>query len=127
MTQSCGMKQQRGMTLLEVMVALTVFALAGLAVMRTAVYQVNTLSRLEQKTFAGWVAENQQVQLKLEKRWPETRWVNGVSTMAGERWFWRWQGVETGDSQFRALDVEVRREKNSNAADAWLRSYVVKP
>lgn len=121
------MTRQRGMTLLEVMVALTVFALAGLAVMRTAVYQVSTLSRLEQKTFAGWVAENQQVQLKLEKRWPETRWVNGVSTLGGERWFWRWQGVETGDTQFRALDVEVRREKNSAAADVWLRSYVVKP
>lgn len=120
------MKPQRGMTLLEVMVALTVFALAGLAVMKTAIYQVSTLNRLELKTFAGWVAENQQVQLKLEKRWPETRWVSGVSSLGGERWFWRWQGVETGDVQFRALDVEVRRDKNSSAADAVLRSYVVK-
>ncbi|QZN94493.1 type II secretion system minor pseudopilin GspI [Symbiopectobacterium purcellii] len=120
------MKPQRGMTLLEVMVALTVFALAGLAVMKTAIYQVSTLNRLELKTFAGWVAENQQVQLKLEKRWPETRWVSGVSSLGGERWFWRWQGVETGDAQFRALDVEVRRDKNSSASDAVLRSYVVK-
>ncbi|MEE3652615.1 MULTISPECIES: type II secretion system minor pseudopilin GspI [unclassified Brenneria] len=118
--------RQQGMTLLEVLVALTVFALAGLAVLQTTAQQARSLGRLEEKTFAGWIAENQQVQLRLEQRWPETHWVNGETLFAGERWYWRWQGIETGDTQLRALDVEVRRRKDEQAPLGMLRSYVVK-
>lgn len=115
------------MTLVEVLVALSVFALAGVAVLQTTARQASSLSRLEEKTFASWVAENQQVRLRLEQQWPEATWVKGETVFAGVRWYWRWQGVETGDPQVRALDVEVRRHKEAFAADASLRSYVVKP
>lgn len=50
----------------------------------------------------------------------------GETQFAGMRWHWRWQGVETGDPQTKALDVEVRRNKDAFAADASLRTYVVK-
>ncbi|GKV89554.1 MULTISPECIES: type II secretion system minor pseudopilin GspI [Pectobacterium] len=120
------MRRQKGMTLVEVLVALSVFALAGIAVLQTTARQASSLSRLEEKTFAGWVAENQQVQLRLEQRWPEASWVRGETQFAGQRWHWRWQGVETGDPQTKALDVEVRRNKDAFAADASLRTYVVK-
>lgn len=59
----------RGMTLLEVMVALAVFAIAGLAVMKTASEHLSGLNYLEQKTLATWVVENQLVQQKLEAKW----------------------------------------------------------
>ncbi|PWC22926.1 type II secretion system protein GspI [Brenneria roseae subsp. roseae] len=120
------MSRQQGMTLMEVLVALTVFALAGVAVLQTTAKQAGSLSRLEEKTFAGWIAENQQVRLRLEQRWPETSWVKGETSFAGQRWYWRWRGEETGESQLRALDVEVRRNKDALAADGTLRTYVVK-
>ena len=44
----------RGFTLLEVMVAMAVFAVAGLAVMKSAGEQVLGLGLLEEKTFASW-------------------------------------------------------------------------
>ncbi|AUH00116.1 type II secretion system minor pseudopilin GspI [Pectobacteriaceae bacterium CE70] len=119
------MKQQ-GMTLLEVMIALVVFALAGLTVLKTTAQQAGTLSRLEEKTFASWIADNQQVQVQLENSWPDTRWIEGEVPFAGTLWYWRLQGVETADSHVRALDVEVRHNKNSPSSDAWLRSYVVR-
>lgn len=121
------MSRQQGMTLMEVLVALTVFALAGVAVLQTTSKQAASLSRLEEKTFAGWIAENQQVRLRLEQQWPETRWIKGETQFAGQRWYWRWQGVAMDDPQFRALDVEVRRDKDALAADGTLRTYVVKP
>ncbi|MEH0835148.1 type II secretion system minor pseudopilin GspI [Pectobacterium cacticida] len=120
------MRRQNGMTLVEVLVALSIFALAGVAVLQTTARQASSLSRLEEKTFAGWVAENQQVQLRLEQRWPDASWVQGETLFAGIRWYWRWRGIETGDPQTNALDVEVRRNKNAVAADAALRTYVVK-
>ncbi len=49
------MKRESGMTLIEVMVALVIFALAGLAVMQSTLQQTRQLGRMERKSSpAGW-------------------------------------------------------------------------
>lgn len=115
------------MTLLEVMVALMVFALVGLTLLQTAAQQAGALSRMEEKVLAGWLADNQQAQLHLEQGWPETHWVTKEVWFAGHSWSVRWQGVDTPDSRLRALDVEVRRQESDAAPLITLRSYVVRP
>jgi general secretion pathway protein I len=117
-------KAHGGMTLLEVMVALGVFATAGLAVMNTASEHVRSLSYLQEKTFATWVASNQLTQLTLEKRWPGAAWVKGSEEMGGQTWYWQWQGVETGDPNFKALDIEVSLDEKMKVALATARTYV---
>ncbi|UBO76101.1 GspI family T2SS minor pseudopilin variant ExeI [Aeromonas rivuli] len=114
----------RGMTLLEVMVALVVFAIAGLAVMKTASEHLSGLSYLEQKTLATWVVQNQLVQQRLEGSWPSDSWVEGDEEMAGQRWYWRYRGVATADSNFKALDLEVRTAPKSESPVAMMRTYV---
>ena len=114
----------RGMTLLEVMVALAIFALAGIAVMSSVSQQLVGLTALEEKTIATWVADNRQVEVKLRKNWPGLSWTNGKEEMAGQTWYWRWRGVETQDSSFRALDVEVRSEEKAKDPRVTLRTYV---
>lgn len=116
----------RGFTLLEVMVAMTIFAIAGMALIQATATQTATLSTLESRTFARWVAENQLAQATLEQRWPQESWVNGESDMAGQRWYWRWQGVKTGDENLRAMDVEVRWVKTQRDAGVMLRGYYVR-
>lgn len=116
------MKAQ-GMTLLEVMVALAVFAMAGIALMHTVTQQMAGLSSLEEKTFATWVADNRQVELQLQTVWPGLSWVQGTEEMAGQTWYWRWRGVETNDSNFRALDVEVRTAEKAPEPRMTLRTY----
>lgn len=49
----------RGMTLLEVLVALAIFATAAISVIRAVTQHINTLSYLEEKTFAAMVVDNQ--------------------------------------------------------------------
>jgi len=115
-----------GMTLLEVMVALAVFAVAGLALVKSAGEQVGGLGHLEQRTFANWVADNQMAERRLEGKWPGLSWVNGKEEMAGHTWYWRWQGVQTADDSFRALDVEVRADEKDASPLVTLRSYVNK-
>ena len=114
----------RGMTLLEVMVALAIFAVAGIAVMSSVSQQLVGLTALEEKTIATWVADNRQVEVKLRKNWPGLSWTNGKEEMAGQTWYWRWCGVETQDSSFRALDVEVRSEEKAKDPRVTLRTYV---
>lgn len=114
----------RGMTLLEVMVALAVFAIAGLAAMKTASEHLSALNYLEEKTLATWVVENQLVQQKLEKKWPGDSWVEGEEQLAGQTWYWRYRGVATSDNNFKALDMEVRTEAKSASPVAMLRTYI---
>ncbi|WP_145932202.1 type II secretion system minor pseudopilin GspI [Yersinia bercovieri] len=117
----------RGMTLLEVLVALAVLALAGLATIKSTGEQVNNLSHLEKKQFAAWVAENQLVRLRLQNVWPQERWHEGQSIMADITWHWRWRGVSTSDAQLRALEIEVSQNERYTAPLSTLRSYQVKP
>ncbi len=114
----------RGMTLLEVMVALAVFAIAGLAVMKSASEHLVGLAYLEEKTLATWVAENQLVQQKLENRWPRDSWVEGEEELAGKTWYWRYRGVATIDINFKALDMEVRTAPKGASPVTQLRTYV---
>lgn len=114
------------MTLLEVMVAMAIFAIAGITLMKTVTEQVVALAALEDKTFASWVADNQLVTLRLTEKWPNLSWSNGQEEMAGRIYYWRWQGLETADPQFRAVDVEVRNAEKAPNPRATLRSYVSK-
>lgn len=116
----------RGMTLLEVMVALAVFAVAALAVMKSASEHLSGLSWLEEKTLATWVAENQLVQLKLEKSWPTERWVEGQSELGGQTWHWRYRGQATTDARFRLIEVEVRDAPGAASPVTLLRTYINK-
>lgn len=59
---------KRGFTLLEVMIALAIFALAATAVLQIASGALSNQQILEEKTVAGWVAENQTVLLYLMTR-----------------------------------------------------------
>ncbi|ALP41503.1 type II secretion system minor pseudopilin GspI [Aeromonas schubertii] len=114
----------RGMTLLEVMVALAVFAVAGLSVMKSASEHLSGLSWLQEKTLATWVADNQLVQLRLEKKWPGDSWVEGESELAGQKWYWRYRGQATQDASLRLVEVEVRDTPKGENPITLLRTYI---
>lgn len=113
----------QGMSLLEVMVALAIFASAAGAIVRMLGEQVSGITALEESTFASWVADNQMVSVRLSTSWPNLSGQAGEERMAGKVWYWRWRGRETADPQFRALDVEVRDSQDAAAPRASLRSY----
>ncbi|MEN5016777.1 type II secretion system minor pseudopilin GspI [Erwinia sp. Eh17-17] len=121
------MKQQRGMTLLEVMVALALLAIAGLALIDSSSEQVRNLSRLEQKQVAYLVADNKLTRLQLQQRWPPQSWQHGSSLMARQRWYWRWRGASTSDPAIRMLEIEVYRDPSRRDTLATLHSWQVKP
>jgi general secretion pathway protein I len=113
------------MTLLEVMVALAILALASLAVMKASSEQIRNLDHLERKQFAAWIAENQLTQLRLQQAWPAESWHHGVTTMAGVVWHWRWRGVTTSTPALRSLEIEVRLDEGTEPL-AQLRGYQVR-
>lgn len=103
-------KRHKGMTLLEVLVAMMILAVGCMAVIRTTGQQVRNLARLEDKMVAGWVADNQLAQLYLGDLTLSPLWLQGNSMMASRQWFWRCRSRQTTDSHLLAVDIEVDSE-----------------
>jgi general secretion pathway protein I len=61
--------RQSGFTLLEVMVALAIFAVAAVALMRTGMSYVNATEGLETRTLAHFVAMNEAANITLTQAW----------------------------------------------------------
>lgn len=119
-------KMQAGMTLLEVMVAMAVFATAGLAVMKVATENVASLSYLEEKTFSSWVAENTLVEVVASKKSLSKAWRKGDSELAGRTWYWRYNGESTTSSDFIAVTVEVATDREYKNRTSHLVTYVLR-
>ncbi|MGR6873897.1 type II secretion system minor pseudopilin GspI [Pseudomonas sp. HK3] len=58
------MKKSNGFTLLEVMIALTIFALMATTLSQTAAITVDNQIHIERKLLATWIAENEIIELR---------------------------------------------------------------
>lgn len=117
--------KQAGMTLIEVMVALAIFAVAALSIVNTAGEHIRSLSYLEQKNMALWVANNHLTQLNLDKKLPPLGDKKGYVDFANVRWYWQQQTVKTADPKFRSVTVRILNEEKSEYALAELTTYMV--
>lgn len=120
-------KGQKGFTLLEVMIALAVFALAGTALLKVAGSSLMGIGHLERSSIAQWVAANQLVEANLDqKSWPPKK-ASGKIEMAGREWHWRQTVIATEDKNMRAVQVEVRENEKDKNSLASLLTYVSNP
>ncbi|WP_028109414.1 type II secretion system minor pseudopilin GspI [Ferrimonas futtsuensis] len=118
----------RGFTLLEVMVALAVFALAAVAVLNSAGEQLSAVPILREKTFANYVAHNRLVDARLESEFPELgNSKKGRVELAGRQWHWRQEVVKTSDAEFRAIRVKVSLDEDFDNIISEVTTYVAKP
>ncbi|WP_163932249.1 type II secretion system minor pseudopilin GspI [Paraferrimonas sp. SM1919] len=118
------MAKQQGLTLLEVLVAMAVFATAASAVMSSLSTQTRNLPKLEQRTFASWVANNQMVEIRLTEKFPAIGEKRGEVEQLGETWYWRQNVVKTMDDKFRRINISVSPNQNMNPVVVELSSYV---
>ncbi|SIO24374.1 type II secretion system minor pseudopilin GspI [Salinivibrio sp. ES.052] len=121
---SCGRPiEQQGMTLLEVLVAVAIFAIAALSVMKATGQHTRSLGRLEQKTLAAMVADNQLAEVVLGAKVPEKA-TQGTTEMAGQQWQWQLTPVATDTGQLRAVDLSVSVLEQVDSPLVTVRTYV---
>lgn len=112
-----------GFTLLEVLIALLVLALALLALSRSAALQVNTLDGLRERTMAGWLAADVLAQTQLATPFPATG-TNDGQRRFGER-SWRYEVVvqATPVTSIRRIDVRVNASGDPHVPIATLAGF----
>lgn len=95
----------RGFTLVEVMFALGLFALAALAGVVATSQHLANLTQLQNKTFAQYAAANALARLSLE--YPPVDKRTGVELIADQEWMWESQVSETATDKVYYITVRV--------------------
>jgi len=110
----CLVNKQGGLTLIEVMVAVAILAFALSALVRMTGESTNTLSYLEKKTYAQWVATNKLNEIESTMAWPAVGRSQGQENMAGLTWYWELKVSNTESKDLRRLDINVKQNKQDD-------------
>lgn len=100
-------RRQRGLSLLEVLVALAILAFGMAAVVRTAGQQTDVLRRAREHTHAQWVASNVLAETRVAQSIPAAGVRDGEAVFGSQRWRWRLQISPTPVAGIQRLDVSV--------------------
>ena len=99
-----------GFTLLEVLVALAVTALAIAGLWKTLSQGIVVAQGLPERSAARWVAHNRIVLRQAAGEWPAPRAYRGSAEMGGREWHWEEQVSATEEPRLRRLTVKVGRD-----------------
>lgn len=109
---------QAGFTLVEVLVALSVFSLAALALLNAAGENVRTAGAVTSRMFASVVAENRAVELAISDLPPPAGKTEGAEAAAGRMWRWTRKVTATADPAILRIDIAVTPDGERGQAAA---------
>ncbi|WP_054181098.1 type II secretion system minor pseudopilin GspI [Trabulsiella odontotermitis] len=107
------MKQTEGFTLLEVLLALAIFAVASLTLANSLGITVNGTARVQQQQLALWVADNQLIDQQLSQATGNSE---GDISMGGYRWHWQLTGHNADQLTAQQLRVSLDGDR---AGELW--------
>jgi len=113
-------RQARGFTLLEVMIALFIVAVAMGGVIKVMGTAASNTSRLSNRTFAQWVALNQITKLQIENAWPKYGESKGKAKMANQEWRWVQKTIKTSDENVKRIELAVWNKNDSDSSSPYV-------
>lgn len=97
----------RGFTLVEILVALAVLAIALTAAAHSLGTAIDTTMELRERMLARWVAEDRLTELELKNEWPALDTKEGDATMGGRKFHWIQETGVTPLAKLRRVAVSV--------------------
>ena len=106
------MNRVAGFTLLEVMIALAVVAIALGAIIDATGGNARNQNHLRDKTFAHWVATDAITELQVRGDFSALGLRSGSREMAGKEWYWHIELEKTPDERVNLATARVRLDSD---------------
>lgn len=115
----------RGFSLLEVMVALAIAAIGLAAVSQAMQVNIDAASRIRQRTLATWVAANRMAELRMLRQFTTSGKNTGQSQMGDLVWRFEETFDSTPDPNIARVDIQVYPAEG-NQVSAALSGYLAR-
>ncbi|HKM98501.1 MAG TPA: type II secretion system minor pseudopilin GspI [Buttiauxella sp.] len=112
---------QSGMTILEVLLAMVIFAAVSMTLISSMNGQLSATSAMRDKALAAWVADNVLTTLTLTNK-GNTKTLHGSMLMGGNKWEWTLVALPSEVESFTRWQVQVPLE---NGQHIQLERYVM--
>ena len=103
-------KLDQGFTLIEVLVALSIVVVSFMALYGIVLQIVGSITLMQEKTIASWVAYNQVTEVRLAGQFPGENESEGVVEMGNISWNYEVELRDTGSDSIRQIIVKVAPE-----------------
>jgi general secretion pathway protein I len=101
------MMRCRGFTLIEILVALAIIAVALTAGMRALTQSADSATALKARTLGLWVAQNRLAAAQVAAPWPALGTYRGNAPQAGSEFLWQETVTATPNPAFRKIEISV--------------------
>lgn len=109
-------KAQEGLTLIEVLIALAIIAIALTAVIKATSHSIRSTAYLEDKAEAGWVAQQiiNEIRVGVLKLPESADSLDQSTQMLGRDWYWSASQQATPNRRIKKIIVSVYRQAAEN-------------
>jgi general secretion pathway protein I len=115
-----------GFTLIEVLVALAILAVALAAVLRSASMAADGTLELKERLLATWIAQNRLAEYSARTLWPDVGTRAGNAEQGGVSFAWRETVTATPNPLFRRVEVQVYGPRTPERTTATLVGFAVR-
>ena len=103
-------RDESGFTLIEMLVALAIFSLAALALLRLGGATAANSARLNDQALAQMVARNIAVETLSDPAPPAFGVIQGEALNAGRRWRWTRSAMRSPEARIQQIEIQVAPE-----------------
>lgn len=107
---------EQGFTLLEMLVALSILAVAALTLVRLDAFALRTAGDLDESSLAAVVAQNRAVEIWSDPAAPTVGRFSSVEENGGRKWRVSQSATRTADAQLLRVDLLVQPDQGRGQA-----------
>lgn len=121
------MRRRAGFTLVEVLVALAIVAVALLAALRSAGLGIDQAAGQRARLLAVWVAENRLAEHRARNAWLPLGTAEGTEVQAAQEFTWTEDVQTTPHPAFRRVELRVALASDAEYVLAHFTAFSVNP